>query len=242
PAKAAAVLTEGFAFVKSVPAFRYIAFSSVATLAVGLIVEFRFYNVSHAVIADPELYESFFSVYRFGFVLLSLLVETLAARRILAKLGSKNAFLILPLMAVAGSLAVGLAPGLLPVALLGLVVIRLPQNTVDELARKQFQGLVPEERRGRVSLLMDGYLYASGDILGCVACGIGVLLATAFSHPSFASASLALGVLLSIGAVAAGIALRRSWDVSLLNWRLQRRRRGGDLLNRLLDDPGATTS
>jgi hypothetical protein len=90
---------------------------------------------------------------------------------------------------------------------------------------------VPEERRGRVSMFMDSYLFAFGAIAGCLVIGAVVLL-------EFSSATAA-GVYLSVAAITAAIAIwaimrmRSVYDTSLLNWRLKRRRRASTVLDKL---------
>ena len=43
---------------------------------------------------------------------------------------------------------------------------------VDIPARKAFEGLVPDERRGRVSAFLDGMLYSLGAVLGAMLLGV----------------------------------------------------------------------
>jgi hypothetical protein len=86
---------------------------------------------------------------------------------------------------------------------------------------------VPDERRGRVSAFLDGYLYQFGSI---VSCGMVLAILAAVRRDSLApQAGRALYHILAIAcAVMALWAITRfrfHYDTSMLNWRLRRRRR-----------------
>ncbi|MHB8619395.1 MAG: hypothetical protein ACYDAG_07485 [Chloroflexota bacterium] len=228
------VLTGGFDFIRRVPAFGYLTLAVLAVVACNLLLEFRFYVVSDAAFPSTAAYQEFFSLYRLGLALVGVLVETFVVSRLVTKIGMKNAFLILPTMALLGALFVAAIPGQMFSVLTGMVLLKLPQSTVDENVRKEYLTFVPEERRGRVSLLLDSYVYGIGDILGCLAAGAGVLLAIFFAEPRFAYLYLGLAVAAGALALWSIIRMRRVYDASLLNWRLKRRQRSSDLLDRLV--------
>jgi len=91
--------------------------------------------------------------------------------------------------------------------------------------------LVPEERRGRVSIFMESYLYVVGVLIGCILTGlivwVGGLIGSQFHYYLY----LAIAVVASIGAIWAVFRLRATYDTSLLNWRLKRRQRGKSMLS-----------
>ena len=104
---------------------------------------------------------------------------------------------------------------------------------VDEPARHAFQGLVPDERRGRVSAVLDGYLYPIGAILSC---GLLLLLFYFVQAHFFPLATaqllyLLIGLLCIGGALYAIRQMYTTYDASMLNWRLQRKRRAIKLDN-----------
>ena len=86
---------------------------------------------------------------------------------------------------------------------------------------------VPEERRGRVSIFMDSYLYCIGVIVGCLFTGVIVLVGILTGAENYFYLYLGLAVLASVFAVWAIYKMRGVYDVSLLNWRLKRRQRRG---------------
>jgi hypothetical protein len=110
---------------------------------------------------------------------------------------------------------------------------KLPQYTVDETARKAFQGLVPEERRGRVSLFMDCYLVAGGAIAAAVLTGVVILAGELLGIANYAYGYLAIAILGAVVALVAVIKMRSVYDKSLFNWRLKRRQRGKSVLDKL---------
>jgi AAA family ATP:ADP antiporter len=223
-------LTEGWAFVKEVPAFRYLALVIIAMLICDTVIEFRFLAVSDATFSTPESYQTFYSLYRLGLTLAAFLFQTFFTSRLLSYLQLKRAFFIKPISVLIGALVMMASP-LLAAAVAGVLFLRLPQYTVDESAQKAFQALVPEERRGRVSIFRESYLYVVGVLVGCILTGlivwVGGLVGSQFHYYLY----LAIAVVASLGAIWAVFRLRATYDTSLLNWRLKRRQRGKSMLS-----------
>ncbi len=96
--------------------------------------------------------------------------------RLINKIGLKNVFIIFPLILLAGLSWILVFPTNLISVIGGLALPRLARSTIDEPARKSFQALVPAERRGRVSMFMDSYLFAVGAIVGSLILGAVILL------------------------------------------------------------------
>jgi AAA family ATP:ADP antiporter len=168
-------------------------------------------------------------------------VQGLLAGWLLNRAGLKNTFLILPatLGAALGWMLV--MPGIIGGAT-GRFLGRSVLIGVDRPARQTLQGLIPEERRGRVSTFMNIYLYVVGSIFGSTMLGV-IILATAFGwlESSTASAAyLVLAIVATVVAIRSAWRMRTVYDESLLNWRLaRRRRRGSTLIIKKLDDlPG----
>ena len=117
-------------------------------------------------------------------------------------------------------------PGLIGAAL-GRFLARLVQRTWDDLARKSVQGMIPDERRGRISIVMDSYFYTIATLVACLTIS-GLLLAASWGWLSSGwAATIYLGIatLAALGAVWASLRLRAVYDLSLLNWRLARAHR-----------------
>jgi AAA family ATP:ADP antiporter len=232
-------LTEGWAFVREVPSFRYLMLAIVALIVCDTIIEFRFLAVSNQVFSTASSYQTFYSLYRLGFTLASLAIQGFLTNRIIAKIGLKNTFLILPFAALAGASWMMALPGIVS-GVGGVVLQKLPAVTVEQPARKAFQALVPEERRGRVSMFMDSYLFAGGTIIGCLVTGTivfvgplrGITGTQASRSPHF-YVYLAVAVLAALFAIWAILKMRSVYESSLFNWRLKRRQRRTSVLDKL---------
>ncbi|MBV9120428.1 MAG: hypothetical protein JOZ39_06945 [Chloroflexi bacterium] len=225
-------LSDGWHFVWRTPAFRFLALSITALIACDLILEFRFYAISEMVFPSTASYQEFYSGYRFAFTLASLLVEGIAVKRLLRRLGLKNALFFQPIGAIIGSAAMIALPGL-PTAVGGMILQKLPQGTLDETARKDIETLVPPDRRGRVSILIDSYLYAAGSVIGCVVLGIIVVCQIALNLPHLFYAYLAIALAAAVCALWLAFRFRNSYEDSLLQGALARRKRTSSVLDRL---------
>jgi len=182
--------------------------------------------VSGGAIADAGAYQTFLSLFTLGRTVAYLGIQTFITQRLIANLPLKDLFLIQPVSSLLGASTMLAAPGL-GGAIAGLSLQKLPQYSIDETARKAFAGLVPEERRGRVSLFLDSYLVSLGSILGALITGTILLMGRLGWGDRLPSHLLYLGVaglmaLLSLWAV---LQMRAVYDKSLLNWRLKRRQR-----------------
>jgi ATP:ADP antiporter, AAA family len=225
-------LKEGWDFVKEVPAFRYLTIAIIATIACETFVEFRFLAVSKAAFNNPDDYQIFYSFYRLALAILAIAVQSLLAARIISRMGMKNVFFILPSAILAGVSAMLAFPGLIS-GLVGVFFQKLPQYTVDESARKSFQALIPEERRGRVAIFMDSYVYTAGAMIGILIIGIVVIIGRTIENPNYFYAYLGICLVATFVAIWAIYNMRRVYDSSMFNWRLKRRQRGASVLDKL---------
>jgi MFS family permease len=198
-----------------------------------LILEFRFYQVTDQTFVSATAYAAFYSAYRLLFTITAFAVESLLVPRLIARLGLRNAFLILPLCALTGGLWMLAMPGMAS-AVGGMTLQKLPQSTVDETARKDLLTLVPAERRGRVAILIESYMYAAGSILGSIVLGLIVLVQSRLgqSESTWAAALwvAVAGALVSLGSI---LQARRMYETTLLGGFLRRRRRTASVLDRL---------
>jgi MFS family permease len=224
-------LAEGWKFIREVKSFRYLTLSMMVVGLALTIIEFHFLSVSDTTFTATGNFQTFYSLYRLGFTVLAIIFQSLVTSRIINRIDLKNTFLILPGALLASAVSMLVVPGIV-LAASGRGLSRLVYSTVDESARKAFQALVPEERRGRVSIFMESYLPAAGTILGSFILGIIVLI-------GIPAGSYYPEVYLGIAAVAAVLAvwlviqMRKFYDSSLWNWRLKRRQRRADVLDKL---------
>lgn len=218
-------LREGWKFMLDVPSFKYIMYAIIALAVADTLIEFRFLAVTDLEFQDQASYQRFFSAYRLGITLLSLIVQGFVTGYLIKKMQIKNTFFFFPVIAFVGVIGMIFVPGV-SVAIAAMASVKLIRDTINESGRKSLQGLVPEERRGRVSTLMESYLPAIGTMLACI---LGILVL--YVGGLFGLDRILVFIYLGIAAAGALTALwaifrmRDVYDSSLLNWRLKRRQR-----------------
>ena len=229
-------LREGWKFMLDVPSFKYVLYAIIALAVADTLIEFRFVAVTDSVFDTQSTYQTFFSAYRLIITLVALLVQTFLTGYLMKKMQIKDTFLIFPMVALIGAMGMIGIPGV-GMAVGAMASVKLIRDTLNESGRKSFQGLIPEERRGRVSALMESYLPSIGTILACVL-GIAIIFiaqSAGFDPVPVYMGLAALGGLVAFWAI---LQMRRVYDNSLLNWRLKRRQRRTQtvLLHKLTDD------
>lgn len=226
------MLSEGRNFVRDVPIFRWLAIAIIMMIAIETFIEYRFLVVSDERYPDTNDYQTFYSIYRLVFVLASILVQALLTGRLMGRWGLRNTTFVLPVFVV-GALGWMLAlPGLVS-GFGGILLNKIPLYSVDESTRKGFQALIPEERRGRVSIFMDSYIYALGAIVGVAVIALALTLADNLDFADPFHIYLGVGVVMAFLAILALLRLRSVYEVSLMNWRLRRRQRSTILIDNL---------
>lgn len=225
-------MTEGWGFVQEVPAFRYLMMAALALTICDTIIEFHFLAISEMTFPETASYQTFYSLYRLGVILAATAIQGFLTSRVIKKVGLKNAFFALPLALLSGALWAIALPGIAS-SVGAMVLLKLTRDTIDESSRKSFQALVPEERRGRVSLFMDSYPVAIGTIVGAAGVAGIVALGQMVDNARYPVAYLGIAAVTAWFAVWAITRMHRVYDSSLLNWRLKRRQRGGHMLDKL---------
>ncbi|MBX3083227.1 MAG: hypothetical protein KF716_16465 [Anaerolineae bacterium] len=216
-------LAEGWEFVGSIPLYKFLAFAVAMLIACHIIIEFHFVAVSSQQYPDGAGFQQFYSVYRLGVALTAFLLQTFVTSRLIEKLTIKNAFLIMPLAVLGGFVWMIGMPGFIS-GVGAMVLNRLPRDTIDEATHKSLLALVPEERRGRVGLIMDNGMIGLGAVGGCLLAGVVVLFGPGLT-PYYYLGYLWIGMALAIGGILCVLKARMEYDKSLLSWRLKRRQR-----------------
>jgi ATP/ADP translocase len=229
-------LREGWDFMSNVPSFRFMMYTILALAVADTIIEFRFLVVTDSVFPDQASYQTFFSMYRLGITLLSLVLQAFVTGILIKYMQLKNTFLFFPVVAFVGAVAMILLPGV-NIAVAVMAGVKLIRDTINESGRKSFQGLVPEERRGRVSTLMESYLPSIGTMLACVA-GYAIVYVGEVLGVRVVMWYLLVAAVGGVFALWAVFRMRKVYDDSLYNWRLKRRQRRTNtvLLDKLTDD------
>ena len=223
------ILSEGWDFVKNVPAFRYLAIAILAINISMTLMEFGFFVVTHQ--AFTTNYQTFYGLYRLGLTILYFILQGVVISRLIEKMTLKNSFLLMPVTLMIGSFWMLFAGALSAIG--GTVVPKAVHYTAYDSARRSFQAMIPEERRGRVSMFLESYLFALGIILASL------LILGALSLGNWLGEVLAsyiyrgLALVCSAWAFWAIMKMRQVYDRSMLDWRLKRRQRGGTVLGKL---------
>lgn len=228
----------GLDFVRNVPSFRYLALSMLATGFVLVIIEYYFLFTADQTFAATSEFQTFYGIYRVALTLATLIFQGFITGRLLTRTGLKNTFLLGPGTMVAAVSAMLLVPGIVGGAIARFVG-RLVLTATDRPACQTLWGLIPEERRGRVSTFMSSYLYVLGNMVGSTLLLIVIPLA-AFADLRLGDTAM-LYLLATLIVALFGFffiwRMHEEYDQSLLNWRLaRRRRRGNKKINKKLDN------
>lgn len=219
-------LREGIEFIREVPIFRYLTLAMIL-LGIGLnAIEFDFlYNVSVHFTTGSDI-QTFYGTFKIAVAIGLLLVQGFVAVWLLNRAGFKHIFLTLPTAMLSALTLAFMFPSIVGVVISNYIV-RVTKVGLDEPSIKAFQGLVPDERRGRVSAFLDGYLYPVGSILSCVLIGSTMIAVGNGAITMENARNLYMGVAIAAAAVALLSASRIAsfYDASMLNWRLKRRKR-----------------
>lgn len=217
-------LLEGWGFVREVPSFRYLMLAMLLVTVGFTIVEFHLLVVSDDAFSEADSFQTFYSLYNMGAVMAAIVLQGLLTSRIINRFTLKNTFLFFPFTLLGGVVWMLALPGVVS-GVLGVAFPRLIKETIDETTRKSFQALVPEERRGRVSMFMDSYLFAGGAIIGSLVL-VGVIIIGDNLNLSADAIYLPIAALATVFTIWFTFRMRDAYDASLLNWRLKRRQRG----------------
>ena len=222
-------LLDGWDFIKKIPVFKYLAICILAVNISLTFVEFGFLVITQQ--AFSSNYQTFYGFYRLGLMIISFILQGLVTSRLLAKLTLKNAFLLMPLALFVGSIWM-LFNGTVS-AIGGMVLPKLAQFTADDSARRSFQSLVPEERRGRVSMFLESTLFSFGVVIASLVILLALFLSRWIGYLGASYVYRCLAVASGLWAIWAAIKMRHIYDQSMLNWRLKRRERSVSSINKL---------
>lgn len=224
-------LTEGWDFIKTVPAFAYLA---LGMLAAGSVMTVLLYDaLSDAKTDLGSGFQSYYAIYNLLIAVVSILAQSVSTR-IIERFTLKRSFLIQPVMMFLSTVANFFIPGYLGSSF-AQGFSRVTYDTTDLSARKAFQAMVPNEKRGRVSIFLDSYLPSGGTLLGSlITFGI-ISMGLRYGIPreQYSLAYIGVGVAVSLLALFAALKVRATYEQSMLSWQLKRRTRGASLLSKL---------
>jgi ATP:ADP antiporter, AAA family len=221
-------VTTALEFVKSVRSFRYMTAAMLLASISLTILEYHFLaTLDNFAIQSSNAgaqFQTIYGSYRLVFFIAIWVFQWSIAGRLLSRIKLQNTFLWLPVtLTLAASMALAL-PGFWGGAIARFAA-RLVQRGWEEPARKIFQGLIPDEKRGRISAFMDSYIYAIATIIGCIILIGGLLLEQRLPETLVMTLTLALAGIAGLLSFIAVLKMRQVFEESLLNWRFARSRR-----------------
>lgn len=208
-------------FVNGVPVFRAIFVASLLTFTAGMAVYMGFLTgLDEKYPTDASQIQVVLGTVSLAAFVICWGVQAFAAEKLQDRIGIAGTLLILPIATVlAGVLvAVGMGSGWLAVLVIGVVLWWVPRWSVDENARRGALALVPDERRARVSFIIDLGPVAVGLILAAPIAAVGLLVGQSWLIP-------AVGAVVAVVAIPFSVRVVRGWEDSMLNWRLRRRKK-----------------
>ena len=227
-------LAEGFEMIREVPLFRYLSVSGVLMWTCLMILWFQFYLTLDEAAAQGANFSTLYSTFAIAVLFTPLVLQWTVTRRLLQRVPARDAILVLPIAILLSVTTIIGFPGILT-SVLGLFVIVVVQVSWDFSVTQSFQNLIPDERRGRVGAILSNYPYALGMILGSASVGTLILLqpSLGFSDPQLRAFALTLAMIAAVAGVTSMLWARATYEDSLFSWRIRRRQRARDLLDKI---------
>ncbi|HNC37654.1 MAG TPA: Npt1/Npt2 family nucleotide transporter, partial [Saprospiraceae bacterium] len=216
----------GMDYFLNIPLFKAVGILMFLTGLILTLLEFNFLSVIDNTVGSDLEFQRFLGYYKAVQTSGLLIFQWLITSRVLPRIQLKNSFMVLPAaMAIASGLA-----AFIP-ALFGAASARFVARTVytgwDDPARKTLQGLVPDEKRGRISAFMDSYFVTTATVLGCIVLILlfGLVSLGVLSRAFVQWIYLGIAGVASLVAIVVFLNLRKIYDASMLNYRLARSKR-----------------
>ena len=181
----------GFSLVARSSYLLALAAHQILVTFTGTIVYLAQARLVAALIADGATRTQLFAAVDLGTQIVTLALQSLAAGRLMARLGLGPALAIHPLLALAGLLALAAWPSLWLVT--GLQALRRAvHNSFERPAREVLFTVVSREEKYKAKSFLDTVVYRGGDVLGSQAAAALFAAGVALGGVCLAAAPLAL--------------------------------------------------
>lgn len=210
-------------FLREVRTWRALVIAAIMTAMAGVLALVGFNGAAESILGpDAGQLQIVFGGTTLVVLLLCVVFESTAAERIRERYDVPTLLLVLPVVTVGSALllAVGAAWASIPIIALAMVTLGVPTYTVDESARQAALTLVPDQLRARITFIIEFGRFT----LAQVAAGLIALIGSTLGW--FWLTGL-IAAMLAAAAVPWALKVRRTWEESLLNWRLRRRKHRG---------------
>jgi len=175
-----ASLKSAWSFVGGVKAFTAMFSTSVLVFIAGMIYKGSFLSDSAAIVNDPAKLQIIYGLTMIAVFTMCGILQRFFTTKILERFTIPGALLILPIMATVCGIfmawglngGLGIKPNFLPFLIIGIIAWWVPRWSVDDVARRTALAVVPNERRARVSFIIDLLPICLGLILAGLAIGL----------------------------------------------------------------------
>lgn len=208
--------------VRELPAFSWLLKASLAVMLAGALLEFASFDVLTERFSSAGDLQRVYAGASLVIFVASWLVQRFVTPKVLNRRGVSIALVVLPVATSLGAvvLLIGGALTNVVVALVGLFLWRVVRRSLDSSARQTAMATLPDERRTRVSFLIDLMPLSLGYVVFAPLAAVGLQLELLWLAPL-----LALGF--AVVAIIIGRRIVSTWDTTQLSYRLKRRRRLG---------------
>ncbi len=205
---------------RNLPIVRYLAFVTLVMEFVLLVIQYHFLQVVNATFGLNSL-ARVLSLFTTATIGVTTALQWFLTGRLLERVGLKQSFFVLPAMGVLSGILGGVWSGLAGAGG-GQFVLQITRWAWDHPSHAAFQGMLPEQRRGRITAFADSYVSTLGSLLACLV--LGLVSSLAGVHGA-AWMTAGLTLVASSTALWASWRFRSAYDTSLLNWRMGRPKR-----------------
>lgn len=223
---------DGLDTIRGVPLFRYLALTVALTWITLPILEYHFYTSLSNTPDQSQRFENFYSLYSIGLTLFPLLLQWRLVPALTKRIETRNAFIALPVALVIGALLLNLNSGIYLAAIVVLVAFTI-YSSWDSPMINTVQYLVPQERRARVSALLNNYAYAFGKMFGSLV--LGLVLSAGLTGEINGYIYLTIALVAALCGLGTAVMVRLTYEQSMLSWRVARRARAASVLDKLGD-------
>lgn len=213
-------LSSAWQFVGGVRVFRAMFTTSVLVFIAGMTLEATYISSAERILADNAKLQMLYGATLVVVFAICWALQQFVTTKLLERFDIPGSLIVLPLLAAiaAAGLLLGVGASVLPVMFIAMVVWWVPRWSLDDVARRAALAVVPDEKRARVSFLVDLVPFASGLLVAGVFTAIGQVVDAPFLAP-------AVALPVALLAVVPARRMKREWQDALLDPRLRRRKR-----------------
>ncbi|HUH96027.1 MAG TPA: MFS transporter [Anaerolineales bacterium] len=226
-------IRDAYETIRAIPLFRYLFVTMTLVWVVLTVLWYQFYTALDQISSSPDKFSTFYSLFGIALVLVPLILQWILVSALIRRIPPRDVALGIPAVLIATLIFSIALP--LPVIAVGAIFFPIVLDKAwDTPVFQTLQNLIPEDRRGRVSALLNNYTYAFGTIGGGLLVVVVLVIGNGllWTSSSIQQITLMLAFFAALGAVTAALWVRATYDDSMFSWRLTRRQRT-DLLDKI---------